>query len=153
MPRDLVLPLIKLPHAEGLDLPVYKTTGAAGFDLPAAVAANAPLMLAPMQRRLIPTGLCFALPKGYEMQIRPRSGLSFRHGITVLNAPGTIDSDYRGEVQVLLVNLGQENFTISRGMRIAQALIAPVLTAQFRLAAELDDTERGGSGFGSTGKY
>jgi len=153
MSRKLSLPLIKLPHARGLDLPIYATTGAAGFDLPAAVAANAPLMLAPMQRRLVPTGLCFALPPGYEMQIRPRSGLSFRHGITVLNAPGTIDSDYRGEVKVLLVNLGQENFIISRGMRIAQALIAPILQAQFRLETKLDSTERGGGGFGSTGKY
>jgi len=152
MPHSLVLPFMKLPHAEGLELPAYETAEAAGFDLPAAIAADAPAILAPGQRRLIPTGLCFALPRGYEMQIRPRSGLSLKHGITVLNSPGTIDSDYRGEIQIILINLGQEDFTITRGMRIAQAVIAPVIQAELRYAAALTPTQRGAGGFGSTGK-
>jgi len=152
MPQSLVLPFMKLPHAEGLELPAYETAEAAGFDLPAAIAADAPAILAPGQRRLIPTGLCFALPRGYEMQIRPRSGLSLKHGITVLNSPGTIDSDYRGEIQIILINLGQEDFAITRGMRIAQAVIAPVIQAKLRYAAALAPTQRGAGGFGSTGK-
>jgi len=147
----LTLPFIRLPHAEGLELPAYETAGAAGFDLRAALAEDAPLILAPMQRALIPTGLSFAIPTGCEMQIRPRSGLAFKHGITVLNSPGTIDSDYRGEVKALLINLGAENFTITRGMRIAQAIIAPVIQAQFQPQAELSETQRGAGGFGSTG--
>jgi len=147
----LRLAFTRLPHAEGLEGPSYETAGAAGFDLRAAIAADAPLILAPGQRALLPTGLCFAVPAGYEMQIRPRSGLAFKHGIAVLNSPGTVDSDYRGEVKALLINLGAAAFTIERGMRIAQAIIAPVIQAQFQPQAELSETQRGANGFGSTG--
>lgn len=143
--------LLQLPHAIGLPLPRYETLGAAGFDLAAAVAEDAPITLAPGARRLIPTGLIFQLPKGFEAQIRPRSGLALKHGITVLNAPGTIDADYRGEVQVILINHGQAAFTITRGMRIAQAVIAPVVQMAIVEAREADETTRGAGGFGSTG--
>ena len=140
-----------LPHGEGLPLPHYASALAAGCDLAAAVPADAPLTLAPGDRALVPTGLAIALPPGFEAQVRPRSGLAFKHGVTVLNAPGTIDADYRGEVQVLLVNLGREPFAIERGMRIAQMVVAPVVTARFEVAADLEATVRAARGFGSTG--
>ena len=140
-----------LPHGEGLALPAYATALAAGCDLAAAVPADTPLTLAPSARALVPTGLAFALQPGFEAQVRPRSGLALKHGITVLNAPGTIDADYRGEVQVLLVNLGEAPFTIERGMRIAQMILAPVTRARFVATAELDATARAAGGFGSTG--
>lgn len=145
------LGLLRLPHADGLELPAYETAGAAGMDLRAAVPVDRPLMLMPGKRALVPTGLVMEIPHGYEVQIRPRSGLAFKHGITCLNTPGTIDSDYRGEVKVLLINLGEEEFLIERGMRIAQIVIAPV--TQMRVA-EIDaasETARGSGGFGSTG--
>ena len=138
-----------LPHAEGLDLPAYQTPGAAGMDLRAAI--DAAIHLAPGARTAVPTGLCIALPAGHEGQVRPRSGLAFRHGLTVTNAPGTIDEDYRGEVKVLLINLGQETVTITRGMRVAQLVIAPVVKVVVAQVSDLDDTVRGAAGFGSTG--
>lgn len=144
--------LKRLPHAEGLDLPDYATAGAAGMDLRAALPANAPLVLQPLARALIPTGLCIALPQGYEAQVRPRSGLALRHGITCLNSPGTIDSDYRGELQIILINLGQEAFAITRGERIAQMVVAPVIRGQWHEMGVLEETERGQAGFGSTGR-
>jgi len=143
--------LKRLPHAEGLALPRYETAGAAGFDLAAAVPEDAPLLLPPGARVLVPTGLVFMLPAGFEAQIRPRSGLALKHGVTVLNAPGTIDADYRGEVQVLLINHGDAAFSITRGLRIAQAVVARMETVALTLATELDDTPRGAGGFGSTG--
>ena len=135
---------------EGAALPSYQTAGAAGADVCACL--NKPLVLEPGQRALVPTGLSFEIPDGYEVQVRPRSGLAARHGVTVLNSPGTIDSDYRGEVQVILVNLGTERFTISHGDRIAQLVITPVIPPGFAEAEELSDTFRGEGGFGSTGK-
>ena len=145
------LNLVRLPHGAGLDLPSYETAGAAGMDLRAAVTEGEPLVLAPGSRALVPTGVMFEIPAGYEAQIRPRSGLAFKHGITCLNTPGTIDSDYRGEVKVLLVNLGTADFVIERSMRIAQMVIAPVVQAQVREVTEAGATERGAGGFGSTG--
>jgi len=144
--------LRRLPHGEGLALPAYETSGAAGCDLRAALADNSPLTLRPGASALVPTGLAMALPKGWEAQVRPRSGLAAKHGITVLNAPGTIDADYRGEVKVILVNHGAEDFIIRRGERIAQMVIAPVFQAEFEEAATLDETVRGEGGFGSTGR-
>ncbi len=141
----------RLAHGEGLDLPAYQTADAAGLDLVAALADDDPVTLAPGARALVPTGLAIALPAGTEAQVRPRSGLALKAGVTVLNAPGTIDADYRGEVKVLLVNLGGESATIRRGDRIAQMVIAPVLQADLALVAELPDTARGAGGFGSTG--
>lgn len=141
----------RLPHAEGLPLPAYQSAGAAGLDLIAAVAEDAPLTVAPGARVQVPTGLQIALPAGTEGQVRPRSGLAAKHGLTVLNAPGTIDADYRGEVGVLLVNLGTEPVTIARGDRIAQLVVAPVLQVAIKEADALPDTARGGGGFGSTG--
>jgi dUTP pyrophosphatase len=141
----------RLAHAANLPLPRYETAGAAGMDLVAANPADAPLVLQPMQRVLVPTGLVFQLEPGFEAQVRPRSGLAFKHGVTVLNAPGTIDADYRGEVQVLLVNLGQEAFTITRGMRIAQVIVAPVIQAEPVEVERVDETPRAAGGFGSTG--
>ena len=143
--------LIRLPHGEGIELPAYETPGAAGMDLRAAVATDAPLVLEPGKRALVPTGFIFEIPFGYEAQIRPRSGLAFKNGITCLNTPGTIDSDYRGEVKVLLVNHGDERFVIERGMRMAQMVIAPVTQVAVREAAETSETTRGAGGFGSTG--
>ena len=140
-----------LPHGEGLALPIYTTELAAGCDLAAAVPADAPLVLSPGGRGLVPTGLALALQPGFEAQVRPRSGLALRHGVTVLNAPGTIDADYRGEVQVLLMNHGAEPFVIERGMRVAQMVLAPVTRAEFVLTADLDATARAAGGFGSTG--
>jgi dUTP pyrophosphatase len=145
------LDMMQLPHGAGLPLPAYQSADAAGLDLMAAVALDAPLTIAPGARALIPTGLAVALPAGTEGQVRPRSGLAARHGVTVLNAPGTIDADYRGEIQVILVNFGQESFTVTRGMRIAQLIIAPVLRVTIRATANLDETTRGVGGFGSTG--
>lgn len=141
----------RLSNGEGLPLPVYQTAGAAGMDLAAAIDDAAVEILEPGERRLIPTGFAAAVPPGFEMQIRPRSGLALKHGVTVLNTPGTIDSDYRGEIQVMLVNLGREPFSIARGDRVAQAVIAPVIQASIVEVGDLDDTERGTGGFGSTG--
>ncbi|MEC9145823.1 MAG: dUTP diphosphatase [Pseudomonadota bacterium] len=138
-----------LSHFGDLPLPAYATTGAAGMDIVAAVTED--LVLAPGGRSAVPTGLSMAVPAGHEVQVRPRSGLALRHGVTVANAPGTIDSDYRGEVKILLVNLGDADFTVSRGMRIAQIVLAPVTRADPKLVEELDDTARGSGGFGSTG--
>jgi dUTP pyrophosphatase len=144
-----VIEVVRLPHAEGLPLPAYATDGAAGMDLQAAV--DAPVTLAPGARALIPTGLRIALPRGHELQVRPRSGLALRHGIVLPNSPGTIDEDYRGELQVIVMNAGDEPFTIERGMRIAQAVLAPVARASWREVGGLPDTARGHGGFGSTG--
>lgn len=138
-----------LPHFGELPLPAYATAGAAGMDIVAAVTED--LVLAPGARSAVPTGLSMAVPAGHEVQVRPRSGLALRHGVTVANAPGTIDSDYRGEVKILLVNLGDADFTVSRGMRIAQIVLTPVTRAEPKLVEELDDTARGSGGFGSTG--
>jgi dUTP pyrophosphatase len=145
------LRLRRLPHGAGLPLPRYQSAHAAGIDLAAAVAADAPVTLAPGARSLIPTGFAIALPEGFEAQVRPRSGLAAHHGVTVLNTPGTIDADYRGEIQVILVNLGAEPFTVMRGLRIAQLVIAPVSRASVIETDALDDTARGAGGFGSTG--
>ncbi len=145
------LSLIRLSHGDGLELPSYETGGAAGMDLRSAVAEDRPLMLMPGKRALVPTGFIFEVPNGFEAQIRPRSGLAFKHGITCLNTPGTIDSDYRGEVKVLLINLGEEEFLIERGMRIAQMVIAPVTRVVTAEVQEVSGTERGDGGFGSTG--
>nr|CAD6616543.1 dUTP diphosphatase [Rhizobium sp. Khangiran2] len=152
--RDIIGPalrLMRLPHGAGLPLPSYETHGAAGMDLRAAIAENETLTLKAGQRKLVPTGFILEIPEGFEAQIRPRSGLAFKHGITCLNTPGTIDSDYRGEVKVLLVNLGEEEFEISRGMRIAQMVIAPVTRVQVEEVSETGETLRGAGGFGSTG--
>jgi len=142
---------MRLPHGEDLPLPSYQTAGAAGVDLLAAIPATGPLTLASGGRALVPTGIAIAIPEGYEAQVRPRSGLAARHGITILNAPGTIDADYRGEIQVVLANLGNEAVTITRGMRIAQLVIAPVVRAHLQEVSSLDGTKRGTGGFGSTG--
>ncbi|MGH6685010.1 MAG: dUTP diphosphatase [Pseudolabrys sp.] len=142
---------MRLPHGQNLPLPSYQSELAAGLDLIAALPADAPLTLAPGARALIPTGIAIALPSGTEAQVRPRSGLAIKHGITVLNAPGTIDADYRGELQVLLVNLGNDTIAITRGMRIAQLVIATVARAQLCEVATLSKTIRGSGGFGSTG--
>lgn len=140
-----------LDHAAGLPLPQYATALAAGCDLLAAVPAGEPLTLAPGARALVPCGIALALPEGYEAQVRPRSGLALRHGVTVLNAPGTIDADYRGEVGAILINHGGEAFSIERGLRVAQLVLAPVTRADWQPAASLERTERGAGGFGSTG--
>ncbi len=149
MTASIEIAIVRLPHGIDLPLPGYETAGSAGMDLRAAV--NAPLVLAPGARTLVPTGLVFELPQGFEGQVRPRSGLALKHGITCLNTPGTIDSDYRGEVGVLLINLGQEPFTVERGMRIAQMVIAPVTQAIVREQSLASETTRGSGGFGSTG--
>jgi len=145
------IPIVRLPHGEGLPLPAYETAQAAGMDLRAAVPEDAPLTLKPGARFAVPTGLAFALPPGFEGQVRPRSGLAFKSGVTVLNTPGTIDADYRGEVKVILINLGEEDFTIRRGDRIAQLVVAPVVQSAWREVDSLDETARGAGGFGSTG--
>jgi dUTP pyrophosphatase len=142
----------RLPHSQGLALPAYETTGSAGMDLRAAVAEDAPVTLAPGARALIPTGLKIALESGYEAQVRPRSGLALKHGITCLNSPGTIDSDYRGEVGVILINHGQEPFVIKRGERIAQMVVARHEQVVIAEVETLDETARGAGGFGSTGR-
>jgi len=138
-------------HGEGLELPKYATESSAGMDLYAAITED--IQLAPGERVLIPTGFNMALPRQYEAQVRPRSGLALKHGVTVLNTPGTIDADYRGEVKVILANLGQESFIVERGMRVAQMIIAPVTQANLQPVANLDETERGEGGFGSTGTH
>ena len=143
--------VVRLPHAADLPLPDYQSAMAAGLDLLAVVPADAPVELAPGARALIPTGIAIALPAGFEGQVRPRSGLAVRHGITVLNAPGTVDADYRGELQVILVNLGAETFVVSRAMRIAQLIIAPVQRIKLVEVDALGPTGRAQSGFGSTG--
>jgi dUTP pyrophosphatase len=142
----------RLPHSEGLPLPAYETTGSAGMDLRAAVAEDQPLTLAPGARALVPTGLKIALEAGFEAQVRPRSGLALKHGVTCLNSPGTIDSDYRGEVGVILINHGQEPFVIRRGERIAQMVIARHEQAAMVEVEALDETARGAGGLGSTGR-
>lgn len=150
-PLTVPLRVARLPHAAELTLPMYQTPGAAGLDLSAATADGAPTVIAPGARELIPTGFAVAIPEGYEGHVRPRSGLAYREGVTVLNAPGTIDSDYRGELQVLLINHGDTPFTIERGMRIAQLVITPVARAVVTEVETLDGTDRGAGGFGSTG--
>jgi dUTP pyrophosphatase len=142
----------QLPHAEGLALPAYQSADAAGLDLLAAVPEGAPMVLAAGKYALIPTGLTIALPPGYEAQVRPRSGLAAKHGVTVLNAPGTVDADYRGEISVILINHADTPFSIRRGERIAQMVIAPVTRAELVAAASLSTTDRGSGGFGSTGR-
>jgi dUTP pyrophosphatase len=141
----------RLAHAADLPLPRYETAGAAGMDLVAANPSDAPIVLESLARALVPTGLVFQLEPGFEAQVRPRSGLAFKHGVTVLNAPGTVDADYRGEVQVLLVNLGSEPFTVTRDMRIAQLVVAPVLQVEPVEVELVDETPRAAGGFGSTG--
>ena len=138
-----------LPHFDGLSLPSYATAGAAGMDVEAAVEAD--IVLAPGRRVAVPTGIAMAIPAGFEVQVRPRSGLALKHGVTVANAPGTIDSDYRGEVKIMLINLGEDDVTITRGMRIAQLVVAQVSLARLELADTLETTDRGSGGFGSTG--
>ena len=149
--KPIAVSFVQLPHAVGLPPPEYASAEAAGMDLSAAVPEDAPIALAPGERAAIPTGLQFAIPPGFEGQVRPRSGLALKNAVTVLNAPGTIDADYRGEVKVLLVNLGAEPFTVTRGMRIAQLVFAPVARAAVQEVQSLDVTERGEGGFGSTG--
>lgn len=141
----------QLPHAKGLPLPHYATAGAAGLDLSAAIGENEKITLKPGKRTLVPTGLQIALPQGYEAQVRPRSGLALKNGIALVNAPGTIDADYRGEVGVILVNLGEEDFEITRGLRIAQMVIAPVTRVDLVEVDAMEASERGAGGFGSTG--
>lgn len=145
------LNIIRLPHAEGLELPSYETKDAAGMDLRAAVPGNEPATLKAGKRILVPTGLVMEIPKGHEGQIRPRSGLAYKNGITCLNTPGTIDADYRGEVMVLLINHGEKTFKIERGMRIAQMVIAPVIQVEITEGLLASETDRGAGGFGSTG--
>ena len=152
MTSALTVEIQRLPHAEGLALPAYQTAHAAGLDLLAAVAEETPVIMQPGQRVLIPTGLTIAVPPGFEAQVRPRSGLALKHGVTVLNAPGTVDADYRGEVSVLLINHGDAPFTIRRGERIAQLVIAAVARANLVTVASLSPTDRGSGGFGSTGR-
>lgn len=149
--RRVDVQVVQLGHAQGLPLPAYETEGAAGMDLRAAVPEEAPVTLRPGARAAVPTGLRIAVPEGLEAQVRPRSGLALRSGITCLNSPGTVDSDYRGEVKVILANLGEEDFVVRRGDRIAQLVICPVLQAAWAPVEALDDTARGHGGFGSTG--
>jgi dUTP pyrophosphatase len=149
--NKIQLRIMRLPHGRDLPLPAYQSELAAGIDLVAAVPANAPVTIAAGQRAAIPTGIAVALPAGVEGQIRPRSGLALRHGLTVLNSPGTVDADYRGEVHVILINLGTEPFTVERGTRIAQLVLAATLQAAICEVANLDETSRGVGGFGSTG--
>ncbi|EFI53690.1 dUTP diphosphatase [Afipia sp. 1NLS2] len=152
MTEPLRIAVTQLPHGEGLALPAYQTEHAAGLDLLAAVPEDKPIQLAPGDRVLVPTGLAIALPAGYEAQVRPRSGLAIKHGLTVLNSPGTIDADYRGEIGVPLINHGRGTFTIRRGERIAQMVVAPVVQVAFESVGELPPSARGAGGFGSTGR-
>ena len=152
----LTIPIHSLPHAEGLDLPAFATPHSAGMDLRAAIPDGETWTLAPGERRLVPTGLSMAIPEGFEAQVRPRSGLALKHGLTVLNSPGTIDADYRGEVQVMLINHGQVPFELRRGERIAQMLVAPVVLWSWKPVASTEDlgaTDRGTGGYGSTGRH
>lgn len=151
MTTEVDVKVMRLPHAADLPLPEYQSALAAGLDLVAAVPADKPVTLAPGQRAMIPTGIAIALPEGTEGQVRPRSGLAARNGISVLNTPGTVDADYRGEIQVILVNFGAEPFQVARGVRIAQLVIVPVLRARLSEVGSLSETVRGGGGFGSTG--
>ena len=151
MTRQVAVAIARLPHGEGLDLPAYQSAGAAGLDLMAAIPAHSKIVIEPGARELVPTGLRIELPEGFEGQVRPRSGLALKSGVTVLNAPGTIDSDYRGEVAVILVNHGKEPFEIVRGARIAQLVRAPVTQADIIEVGEIGTTQRGAGGFGSTG--
>ena len=148
---DLTVGIMRLPHGAGLPLPSYHSAAAAGMDLLAAVPADAPLTIAPGRHAAVPTGIAIALPAGTEAQVRPRSGLARDHGVTVLNTPGTIDADYRGEIQVLLINHGAQPFSVTRGLRVAQLVIAQVGRVQLREVMDLGETERGAGGFGSTG--
>ncbi len=148
--HSIILKIQLLSHHQDLTLPAYQSDEAAGMDLAAAIESD--IILQPGRRALIPTGIAIELPAGYEAQVRPRSGLAIKHGVTVLNSPGTIDSDYRGEIKVILINHGEEEFTINRGMRIAQMVIAPVLQAQIAVSADLSASERGAGGFGHSGK-
>ena len=152
MSANVKVDICQLPHAKGLALPAYQSIHAAGLDLLAAVPEDVPIMLAPGKHGLIPTGLTIALPPGYEAQVRPRSGLAAKHGVTVLNSPGTVDADYRGEIAVLLINHGDAPFPIRRGERIAQMVIAAVTQVELVAVASLSATERGSGGFGSTGR-
>ena len=152
MSTSVKVDIRQLPHGEGLALPAYQSAHAAGLDLLAAVPEDTPMILAPGKHALIPTGLTIALPPGYEAQVRPRSGLAAKHGVTVLNAPGTVDADYRGEIGVLLINHGDAPFPIRRGERIAQIVIAAVIRAELVAAVALSATDRGSGGFGSTGR-
>lgn len=149
---EVIVQVRPLPHFDGLQLPSYETAGSAGMDVRAAVPDNEPVVLAPGARAMVPTGLSVAIPEGYEIQVRPRSGLAAKHGLTCLNTPGTIDSDYRGEIKVILINLGSEAFTIQRGERIAQLVLAPVTRLGWQEVGELGETARGAGGFGSTGR-
>jgi dUTP pyrophosphatase len=151
MTASLRIPVVQLPHGLGLPLPAFQTAGAAGLDLQAAIASDEHITLGKSERALVPTGLALQLPQGFEAQVRPRSGLAARFGVTVLNAPGTVDADYRGEIKVLLINHGSGPFVIMRGMRIAQLVIAPVTLAELTIVAELAPSGRGDAGFGSTG--
>jgi dUTP pyrophosphatase len=148
---SVTLRILRLPHGEGLPLPSYQSANAAGLDLVAAIPEGAPVSLESSDRALVPTGLAFELPEGYEAQVRPRSGLALKHGVTVLNSPGTIDADYRGEVMVILINLGASPFLIERGDRIAQLVVSPVTHVEVMAVDELGGTTRGKGGFGSTG--
>ncbi|MGA0561664.1 dUTP diphosphatase [Ancylobacter sp. VNQ12] len=148
---SIAVAVLVLPHGEGLPLPDYATAGSAGLDLIAALPEGAPLTLGPLARAAVPTGLCLALPEGFEAQVRPRSGLALKQGLTVLNAPGTVDADYRGEVKVLLVNLGDSPVQLERGQRVAQLVVAPVTRIQLVRTGNLEETTRGSGGFGSTG--
>jgi dUTP pyrophosphatase len=150
--QDLTVRFKYLPHGEGLALPAYQSALAAGADLRAAVSDNEPVELSPGRRAIVPCGFAMAIPAGYEAQVRPRSGLAAKNGLTVLNSPGTIDADYRGEVMVILINHGDTAFTITRGERIAQMVIAPVVQPHFAVVDDLDETDRGTDGFGSTGR-
>lgn len=152
MNEPIAIPFRWLDHGKGLEAPRQQTAGAAGLDLAAAIGEDDTLTLVPGERALVPTGIALALPPGYEAQIRPRSGLAAEHGITVLNSPGTVDADYRGEIKVILINLGGAAFTIWRGDRIAQMVIAPVAAVQMTAVERLDDTDRGSGGHGSTGR-
>ena len=152
MTAEVDVKVMRLPHAADLPLPVYQSALAAGLDLVAAVPADKPVTLAPGQRAMIPTGLAIALPAGTEAQVRPRSGLAAKNGVSVLNTPGTVDADYRGEIQVILVNFGTESFRVDRGLRIAQLVIVPVLRAKLTEVKSLNETVRGSGGFGSTGQ-
>lgn len=152
MTKPVTIEVCPLAHFAGLALPSYETPGSAGMDLRAAVPEDEPMTLGPGQRAMVPTGLSFAIPLGFEVQIRPRSGLAAKHGLTCLNTPGTIDSDYRGEIKVILINLGAEDFVITRGERIAQMVLAPVTQGAWHQVESLDETVRGAGGFGSTGR-
>lgn len=151
IPDPVAVPMLRLAHAQGLPAPAYETEGAAGMDLLAAIPENSPILMEKFGRALVPTGISLQIPQGYEAQVRPRSGLALKHGVTVLNAPGTIDADYRGEIKAILINLGEEPFTVTRGMRIAQLVLAPVTRAALSEVSRIEETPRGAGGFGSTG--